>query len=141
MKKGFGLLILMGIFTFAMISCGGEKKADDAKEEKTEVTEETSAEATPEIQVDLVKGEETYNLYCHVCHKEGIAGSPKLGDKELWAPRAEKGMATLIQHVNDGFSSSPESVMPPKGTCMTCEEDDFRNAITFMLKQAGLEAK
>ena len=69
-----------------------------------------------------------------------MAGAPKLGNKELWGPRAEKGMSTLVKHVTEGYTGDA-GIMPPKGTCMDCSEVDFINAISYMLKQAELEAK
>lgn len=137
MKKEFGLFILLAVFGFALISCGGEKKTDTAAEE---TQTESAAVEVAEVTADLVAGEEVYNKYCFACHKEGIAGSPKLGDATLWGPRAEKGMATLIQHVTTGFTGDA-GVMPPMGTCMDCKEQDFRNAISFMLSKADLVAK
>ena len=137
MKKELGLLLLFTVFTFALISCGGEKKTDTTKDV---AKEEVKAEEVADAGIDLAAGEETYNKFCHVCHKDGIAGAPKLGDKALWGPRAEKGMATLIKHVTEGYTGET-GVMPLKGTCMDCSEEDFRNSITFMLKQAELAAK
>lgn len=142
MKKGFGLFILLAVFSFALVSCGGEKKtdsaSDSAEEAKTEAAAETAEVA--EISADLAAGEETYNKFCFACHKEGIAGAPLLGDKELWGPRADKGMATLIKHVTEGYTGDA-GIMPPMGTCMDCTEEDFRNAISFMLSKADLVAK
>ena len=137
MKKGLGLFILFAIFGFTLMSCGGEKKTEATTEN---VTEEVQAEAVAEVTADLAAGEATYNKYCFACHKEGIAGAPKLGDATLWGPRAEKGMPTLIKHVTEGFTGDA-GVMPPKGTCMECEETDFRNAISFILSKAELVAK
>lgn len=138
MKKGIVLFILLSVFSFAMTSCGGEKKTEESKDATTEAVEESTEVA--EVSADLAAGEETYNKFCFACHKEGIAGSPKLGDKELWGPRAEKGMTTLIKHVTEGYTGDT-GIMPPKGTCMDCAEEDFRNAISFMLSKADLVAK
>jgi cytochrome c5 len=138
MKKGIVLFILLSVFSFAMTSCGGEKKTDENKDATTEAVEETTEVA--EVSADLAAGEETYNKFCFACHKEGIAGAPLLGDKELWGPRAEKGMATLIKHVTEGYTGDA-GIMPPMGTCMDCSEEDFRNAISFMLSKAELVAK
>jgi cytochrome c5 len=139
MKKGLFLFIMLAVFSFAMVSCGGEKKADDTKKEvKKEATEETAEVA--EISADLAAGEETYNKFCFACHKDGIAGSPKLGDVALWTPRAEKGMATLVKHVTEGYTGDA-GIMPPMGTCMDCTEEDFINAIAYILDKADLVAK
>jgi len=72
-------------------------------------------------------GEETYNTYCHVCHATGVAGAPKFGDKDLWAPRIAQGMDVLLHSAING-----KNAMPPKGTCMTCTDDDLKAAIEYM---------
>jgi cytochrome c5 len=139
MKKEFGLAILF-VFTMIFISCGNEKK--DVKQEsgKTEKVNIGGVNAIAVADVDLAAGEVIYNKYCHICHKDGIAGAPKLGNKELWGPRAEKGMTTLIKHVTEGYTGD-SGVMPMKGTCMNCTEEEFRNAISFLLSKAELTAK
>jgi cytochrome c5 len=76
-------------------------------------------------------GEETYNTYCHVCHAAGVAGAPKFGDKEAWAPRIAQGMDVLLQSATNG-----KNAMPPKGTCMSCTEDDLKAAIGYMVSHA-----
>jgi cytochrome c5 len=139
MKKGIGSFIFLTIISWSLMSCGGEKKTDGENgQAKTEAADQTAEIADPSI--DLAAGEATYNQFCFACHKDGIAGAPKLGDKELWGPRAEKGMATLVKHVTEGYTGDA-GIMPPMGTCMTCTEQDFKNSISFMLSKAGLEAK
>jgi len=143
MKKGFVLLILMSVLSFAIVSCGGEKKTEENKDAATEEVKTEAVEETAEVAefvADLAAGEEVYNKYCFICHKDGIAGSPKLGDKELWAPRAEKGMVTLLKHVKEGFTGET-GIMTPMGTCMDCTEEDLKNTISFILSKAELTAK
>ena len=141
MKKGFGLLIMLAIFTFALVSCGGEKKANETADAvKEEVKTETATAEVAEFVADFAAGEEIYDKYCFVCHKDGIAGAPKSGNKELWGPRAEKGMATLVEHVTKGYTGDT-GILPPMGTCMECTENDFKNIISFMLNKADLTAK
>lgn len=132
MKKEFGLFLLLAIFAFAVVSCGGEKK------ETTESTEPKVEEvaATPVHAPETIA---LYDKYCTVCHKEGIAGAPKIGDATLWGPRAEKGMATLVKHVTEGYTGET-GIMPPKGTCMECTEQNYKDLITYMLDQAKLKA-
>src|SRR5579863_4001294 len=58
-------------------------------------------------------GKQTFETTCSVCHGQGIAGSPKFGDKAAWARHIAKGKATLYQHALHGFQGST-GVMPPK---------------------------
>ncbi len=81
-------------------------------------------------------GSDVYAAACIACHATGAAGSPKTGDKAAWAPRAAQGMDTLMQHTLNGFNA-----MPPKGTCADCSEEELRNAVQYLLSEAGVEAK
>jgi cytochrome c5 len=96
----------------------------------------TSAPATASSGGDPEAGKKVYESTCHVCHGTGVAGAPKLGDKAAWEPRAEQGMGTLVNHAVNGFKA-----MPPKGGNMSLNESDIHNAIAYMLKQAGVDAK
>jgi len=68
-----------------------------------------------------------YGASCKQCHANPAAGAPLTGDTAAWAPRLEKGMATLLDHSINGFQG-----MPPLGLCMQCSEADFRELIEFM---------
>jgi cytochrome c5 len=80
-------------------------------------------------------GEAVYKSACFVCHDMGIAGAPKLGDTAAWAPRIAQGMATLQQHAIDGFQGST-GVMPARGTCAACSDDELKAAVEFMVESS-----
>jgi cytochrome c5 len=73
-------------------------------------------------------GEQVYQTACAACHGTGAAGAPKFGDAAAWAPRAEKGMDTLLNHAVNGFNA-----MPPKGLCADCSDDELKAAIEYMV--------
>ncbi len=75
-----------------------------------------------------VNGEEVYTQRCSVCHGQGIAGAPKVGDSDSWAPRLEKGKDTLVQNAIKGFGA-----MPPKGTCNDCSDEMIKAAVEHMM--------
>lgn len=79
-----------------------------------------------------VDGQKIYQASCQSCHAAGIAGAPKLGDKEAWAPRIAKGEEALLGSVTNGLNA-----MPPKGACMSCSEDDLRAAVAYMVEQGS----
>ncbi|MFN2337928.1 MAG: cytochrome c5 family protein [Gammaproteobacteria bacterium] len=81
-------------------------------------------------------GSDVYAAACIACHAAGAAGAPKTGDQAAWAPRAAQGMDTLMSHTLNGLNA-----MPPKGTCADCSEEELRNAVQHLLKEAGVEAK
>jgi cytochrome c5 len=80
-------------------------------------------------------GDAVYNASCVACHGTGAAGAPKLGDKAAWGDRIAQGMDTLVQHAIAGFQGKT-GVMPPRGTCGTCSDDELKAAVEFMVSKA-----
>lgn len=71
--------------------------------------------------------EAIYRQTCSVCHDGQIASAPRKGDAAAWAPRLAKGKDVLLENVLKGYS-----VMPPKGMCFNCTNDDLRGVIDWM---------
>lgn len=76
-------------------------------------------------------GQTIYQQSCQSCHAAGVAGAPKLGDKDAWAPRIDTGMDALMNNVMNG-----KNAMPPKGACMSCSDDDLKAATQYMVDQS-----
>ncbi len=87
----------------------------------------------PEKQVvEQEPGQKIYEQYCRTCHQNGLAGAPKYRVKADWKTRmAEKDMATLVANAIKGINA-----MPPKGTCMSCSDEDIRLAVEYMVPQS-----
>jgi cytochrome c5 len=77
------------------------------------------------------KGKELYDTKCFTCHASGVAGAPKFGNKEEWAPRIATGMDAIMTVVING-----KGAMPPKGTCMDCSDADLKAAAEYMINAA-----
>jgi cytochrome c5 len=77
-------------------------------------------------------GKNIYEKYCQACHTTGSGGSPKLGDAAAWAPRVKDGIDKVYQKAITGFGG-----MPPKGTCMTCTDEDIHHAVDYIIAQSG----
>ena len=77
-------------------------------------------------------GEQTYNRFCFSCHAAGVAGAPKVGDVESWAPRIAKGQALLLQSTIAGIPPG----MPPRGLCGSCSDADLADAVTYMVDRS-----
>lgn len=73
-------------------------------------------------------GEELYNKFCTACHSIGVAGAPKFGHSEDWAPRVAKGMDSLLTHALNGLNA-----MPPRGTCGDCTDEEIQGAVEYMV--------
>lgn len=73
-------------------------------------------------------GESVYGTFCVACHSIGVAGAPKFGSADDWAPRLAKGEASLLSNALNGLNA-----MPPRGTCGDCSDDEIKSAIDYML--------
>lgn len=77
------------------------------------------------------EGKKVYDTACFACHATGVAGSPKLGDKALWAPRIAQGMDVLYN-----TSLKGKGAMPPKGGNMSLEDSEVKAAVDYMVGQS-----
>ena len=75
-------------------------------------------------------GEALYKSTCFVCHAAGVAGAPKFGDKEAWAPRIAAGMDEVMKIVKNG-----KGAMPPRGGS-TASDADLQAAVDYMIGAA-----
>ena len=130
MKKLITIVFALGFFGLFLTSCGNA--GSGAKEQK----KETKAALT----VNLENGKAIYNKACIACHWKGVAGAAALTDKPRWEEIAAKGMTTLHEHAIAGFQGE-YGVMPEKGTCTDCSDQDMYDAIGYMLNEAGVTAK
>ncbi len=78
-------------------------------------------------------GDAVYNGACVACHAAGVAGAPKLDDKSAWQSRIGQGIDGLVSSVLNG-----KNAMPPKGGNPSLSEQEIRDAVEYMLKQAGV---
>ncbi|HUT40043.1 MAG TPA: c-type cytochrome [Gammaproteobacteria bacterium] len=93
---------------------------------------EPAAAAPADTPMAAADGQKIYQASCQACHVAGVAGAPKLGDKAAWAPRIAKGKDALLSSVKNGLNA-----MPPKGTCMSCSDEDLRSAMEYMVEQGS----
>jgi cytochrome c5 len=70
---------------------------------------------------------EVFRTSCGICHDGQLDSAPRKGDTAAWQPRLAKGSDVLLHNVRNGYS-----VMPPKGMCFTCTDDDLRAVIDWM---------
>lgn len=76
-------------------------------------------------------GVQVYQKSCQSCHAMGVAGAPKQGDKAAWAPRIATGMDALVASAING-----KNIMPPRGACASCSDDDIKAAVQYMVSQS-----
>jgi cytochrome c5 len=95
-------------------------------------TEAPAADKTADTRTASVDGQKIYQASCQACHVAGVAGAPKQGDKEAWAPRIAKGNDALFSSVKSGLNA-----MPPMGACMSCSDEELRAAIAYLVEQGS----
>ena len=62
----------------------------------------------------------------------GIAGAPKVGNAEQWAPRIAKGTEALLAASIAGIPPG----MPPRGLCDQCSDAELTAAIDYMISRS-----
>jgi len=77
-------------------------------------------------------GEAIVNATCVACHKAGVSGAPKIGDKNDWAPRIKTGLSAMLQVALKG-----KGAMPPKGGDSSLTDAEVARAVVFMANSAG----
>ena len=78
-----------------------------------------------------LSGQQIYDQFCFACHNTGVGEAPLFGSLEQWQPRIDQGMAQML-----AVSLTGRGLMPPKGTCITCSDDEMRAAIQYMVDSA-----
>ena len=97
-------------------------------------TEEAVVAAVP--VADNSKGKEVYDGVCFACHAQGLAGAPKLGDKENWAPRLVQGDDVLYDHAINGYTGANGSMMPAKGGRADISDEDIKASVDYMVAES-----
>ncbi|MGM0411853.1 MAG: c-type cytochrome [Pseudomonadota bacterium] len=90
------------------------------------------ATATTAVASD---GKRVYDQACVSCHGQGVAGAPKVGDKEAWSERVTKDVDTLYKHAIEGFEGE-SGVMPAKGGYSNLSDDEVRAAVDYMVEKS-----
>jgi cytochrome c5 len=80
-------------------------------------------------------GKTVYDTNCSTCHKAGIMGAPKTGDKAAWAPRLTQGEAVLVSKSIKGFTGK-KGMMPAKGGNPKLTDVQVGNSVAFIIQQS-----
>ena len=115
MKKKIHLLKVV-VLSLLLINCAADRELQavtDSKKGGNEISAEVLGK---------------WNRSCALCHINGEAGAPIIGDTDSWSERILKGEDALVRSVLEGLNS-----MPPLGYCMACELEDFKSMVNFMV--------
>lgn len=75
-----------------------------------------------------LSGADIYTKSCASCHTPGILNAPKPHNKPQWKPRMSDGVSGLLKSAIAG-----KGMMPAKGGCSTCSDDELKSVIEFMV--------
>jgi len=92
----------------------------------------TAAPAPAPVVADNALGKSVFGKTCALCHAAGVAGAPKPGDKEDWAPRIAQGKDTLYKHALEGFTGS-KGQMPARGANAALPDAEVKAAVDYMV--------
>ncbi len=78
-----------------------------------------------------------FDKTCAMCHATGIAGAPRFGNADDWAPRIAKGVNALYTSALQGTAKG----MPAKGGNPAYSDAEIKGAVDFMVAKAKEAAK
>lgn len=130
------LFLILWFCSFALYACGELRQQEMQLRiqpvGEVSVQGQANNKMTNNVATKTEPGEETYQQYCIVCHRDGLAGAPKFRNEQDWKPRlAGKTLDDLLASSIKGLNA-----MPAKGTCIKCSDDDLRAAISYMLPKS-----
>ncbi len=157
MKKLFVLIFVVAMGGFLLTGCAGNGKKQNNRSsmmrgnqmngmmnrEKKQNNASTTAVNTTvgkNYVANLENGKKVYTKICIACHMTGVAGAPALKDKTRWVEIAAKGMKQLHHDAINGFTGKT-GVMPARGSCSDCSDQDIYDAVAYMLNKAGVKVK
>lgn len=76
-------------------------------------------------------GKATYDASCATCHKTGLMGAMKVGDKAAWAPHTQKGFEVMVTNSIKGYKGA-KGMMPPKGGNAKLTDQQIADAVAYM---------
>ena len=85
------------------------------------------------IQHDPKAAEKIYQQFCVNCHAKHPLiplGAPLVGDKKAWKLRLKHGYDQLLLHSLEGIG-----MMPARGGCFECSDEDIKMVINYMVNQ------
>jgi cytochrome c5 len=82
------------------------------------------------------RGEQVVKERCAQCHEKGVNGAPRIGDRDAWVPRLQRGVDYLVRSAINGHGP-----MPPRGGMADLTDTEIRGAILYMFSKSEVQAK
>ena len=130
------ILVLLALIPVALLAVPAGKPADIAARisspAKLCLMGEPCVSGTAVLSTHAPQSpDQIYNTFCFACHATGVSQSPILGDIAAWQPRLQKGIDVLYASSINGLG-----LMPARGTCANCSDDELRAVVDYMAKQS-----
>lgn len=94
-------------------------------------------ETYPEFDApELKHGRTVWLANCQPCHGTGLAGAPRLGNKQAWAPRIQQGIEVLFGHALNGFAGKTGTEMPARGGNPQLDDAAVKAAVRYMVQSS-----
>jgi len=81
-------------------------------------------------------GKAIVEAHCVKCHKTGVDGAPKIGDRAAWIPRGANGFEALVRSAINGHGG-----MPPRGGASAYTDAELREAVIYMFNEGATAKK
>ncbi len=72
-------------------------------------------------------GEDIVQAQCTKCHRDGLEGAPKIGDRAAWIPRMSQGIDQLVKSAVHGHGA-----MPARGGIADLSDREIESAVVYM---------
>jgi Cytochrome C oxidase, cbb3-type, subunit III len=72
---------------------------------------------------------------CAKCHRDGLQGAPRIGDRAAWTPRLKKGLDALVKSAVHGHGP-----MPARGGVADLTDLELQGAVVYMFNYGVPEA-
>lgn len=125
----FYSVFILALISFPLSAANGiEQQNDKQKNPPTAQSIPKAEDKNAEAKVGVT----IYEQHCIICHRDGIAGAPKMQDAQDWKTRLDgRTIEDLLASAIKGLNA-----MPARGTCPECSEADLKAAIQYMLPQS-----
>jgi cytochrome c5 len=80
-------------------------------------------------------GKAVYDASCATCHKTGMMGAPRTGDKAAWKSHIAKGMDAMVANSIKGYKGA-KGMMPAKGGNAKLTSQQVGNAVQYMVDKS-----
>ena len=81
-------------------------------------------------------GKAIVEAHCVKCHRTGVDGAPKIGDRAAWIPRGANGFDALVRSAINGHGG-----MPPRGGAAAFTDAELREAVVYMFNEGAAAKK